>query len=149
MVVFTLKTDVDALSVTPSYTVSATCEPYASGIEGGDAFATVIRHDAVIDEPRPLAPCDYPGLLGVLQVWYKHAVAKLPCWKGHSPDTRVYTGTTWTTYCASDKQDRHLGYSSNTNGILPHCWVEACGVNLDKEGCKLPGPGGVVVGREG
>ncbi len=118
-------------------------EPYASGIEGGDAFATLLHHEPVSGEPRVLCPSDYPGLLSVLQTWYDHAVRQLPVWQGHSVDTRRYTGNIWEHYCQSVQHDRHLGRSDSTRGLLPFCWVEASCVNLNPGGCRLPGPGGI------
>ncbi len=59
-------------------------EPLASGIVNGDAFATVIKCDPTISDARIATPVDFPGLLGVMQEWQRHAIANLPVWQGHS-----------------------------------------------------------------
>eukprot|EP01084_Bolivina_argentea_P175341 303669_1 len=116
-------------------------EPLAPGTENGDAYATVMISDSTDRTHSGIArPCDY---VGMLQHWHTHALTRLPIWQGQNLDTRKHGTNIWQTYTCDQRPDRYLGNYGDEKGILPFCWVEACGVNLSCDGCTLPGPGGV------
>ncbi len=119
-------------------------EPLARSTMNVDSFATIIEPEPGADTTERARPRIYLYLNKVLQDWKKHAKNRLAVWQGLSADTKSYPyENTWESYLNSDCVDQCLKASEDNNGILPYCWVEACGVNLDLGGCRLPGPGGV------
>ncbi len=82
-----------------------------------------------------------------MQTWHRHATISLARWQNSQPDTSACNNTGFELYCTSKEADRHLA-NTDLLGIIPYCWVEACGVNLSDDGCNIPGPGGVNAVRK-
>ncbi len=119
------------------------CDPYAQSMVEGDAFITrIVSKHAGSGDPGNAAPADFPNLIGVLDTWMKAAIKHLPTWQDQPPDTLRHHTNPWRTYVGSDRPDRHFRSKSSYSGVFPYCWVEACCINLSKEGCRIPGPGG-------
>ncbi len=122
-------------------------EPLARGTIDGDPFVTIIAPTNPEMHYAGAAPCDYKQLPGVLDTWRRHASIMMTRWQNSERDSSPCLTSGFELYCQSTQFDRHLAYRDDS-GIIPFCWVEACGLSLSDKGCNIPGPGGVNAQRK-